>query len=167
VRIGVIADTHGRYHPRLHDLFAGCDHILHCGDIGRQSVLQELEELAPVTAVVGNVDYLEMGERYPEIARLRLGGCRFLVTHMLGSPHDPVEPVRRRLEEEPADVVVFGHSHRSYNAWVGGTLYFNPGSAGARSHSMPQTAGLLTVEPNGSLVGRIYDLNRIPLVRSG
>jgi putative phosphoesterase len=167
LKIGVLADTHGRFDTRLETLFSGCDHIIHAGDIGRASVLRRLEEMAPVTAVLGNVDYLEMADLLPEVAELRLGGCRFLVTHLLGEPHAPVAPIRRRLEEAPADVVVYGHSHRAYNAWVGGTLFFNPGSAGPRRFTLPQTAGLLTVSANGEIVARIYDLNEEPVVQTG
>jgi len=54
--IGVISDTHGYVDPRVIDLFAGVDHILHAGDIGPPSVVMQLERIAPVTAVRGNCD---------------------------------------------------------------------------------------------------------------
>ena len=56
IRIGVIADTHGLFDPAIRRHFRGVDHILHAGDIGDRSVIEQLEQIAPVTAVSGNVD---------------------------------------------------------------------------------------------------------------
>ena len=162
MRVGVVSDTHGRYDPALPALFSECDHILHCGDIGDESIVRRLEEIAPVTAVLGNADYLKLAGRFPEIATIRLAGSRVLVTHMLGTPEEPLAPVRERLAAEPADVVVFGHSHRALTRWVGGTLYFNPGSAGPKRFTLPRTAGALSFEPGGNVVARIYDLDDLP-----
>jgi putative phosphoesterase len=161
MRVGVVSDTHGRFDPALTSLFSGCDHILHCGDIGDERVVRRLEEIAPVTAVLGNVDYLTLAGRFPEIATIRLAGSRILVTHLLGTPEEPIEPVRERLVAEPADVVVFGHSHRAHNRWIGGTLFFNPGSAGPKRFTHPRTAGSLAFEPGGNVVARIYDLDEL------
>lgn len=56
MRIGIIADTHGVLHPRVQDVFAGVDHILHAGDVGGAHILDALRAIAPVTAVAGNND---------------------------------------------------------------------------------------------------------------
>ena len=56
LRVGVISDTHDFFDPRLPVLFAGVDRILHAGDIGMPWVILELEQIAPVTAVIGNSD---------------------------------------------------------------------------------------------------------------
>jgi putative phosphoesterase len=60
VRLGVISDTHGKLRPQVFDVFAEVDHILHGGDVGPADVLTELEALAPVTAVYGNMDGFEI-----------------------------------------------------------------------------------------------------------
>jgi len=60
MRLGVIADTHGLLRPEVFQAFAKVDHILHAGDVGPPDLLTELEALAPVTAVYGNTDGMEL-----------------------------------------------------------------------------------------------------------
>ena len=64
-RIGVIADTHGLLRPEVFEVFREVDHILHAGDVGPASILDELEAIAPVTAVYGNTDGWEVRGRLP------------------------------------------------------------------------------------------------------
>ena len=59
MRIGVIAGTHGLFDPALIEHFAGVTTILHAGDIGDPEVIRQLERIAPVVAVSGNVDEFE------------------------------------------------------------------------------------------------------------
>ena len=82
IRIGVIADTHGLFDPAVRRHFKGVDHILHAGDIGNQSVIEQLEKIAPVTAVSGNVDDDEQSG-FPSEAVIGLGGCRIAIRHIL------------------------------------------------------------------------------------
>ena len=56
LNIGVISDTHGQVQSGVYNAFAGVDFILHAGDIGSWDVIIELETIAPVKAVVGNID---------------------------------------------------------------------------------------------------------------
>ena len=53
---GILADTHGLLRPRVLELLAGCDRLLHAGDVGDAAVLAALRRMAPVEAVRGNVD---------------------------------------------------------------------------------------------------------------
>jgi len=69
-RIGVVSDTHNYVDPKLAELFAGVDHILHAGDIGQPRVIRELEQLAPVTAVAGNTDDPMFGFRLVELVEV-------------------------------------------------------------------------------------------------
>ena len=66
IRIGVIADTHGLFDPAIVRHFQGVDHILHAGDIGKRSVIEQLQIIAPVTAVSGNIDEFEQSGFPPE-----------------------------------------------------------------------------------------------------
>lgn len=138
-RIGVIADTHGLIHPKVEELFASVDAIVHAGDIGGEHVLRTLKKLAPVSAVDGNNDDAT-GE---EIARVMLGGCRILLTHILPRPQKPAARVLESLRKTPADIVIFGHSHLPHNERVDGVWYFNPASAGPRRFDLPVSVGLL------------------------
>ena len=137
-RIGVISDTHGVVHPRIADLFASVDAIVHAGDVGGAHVLEALRALAPVTFVEGNVDD-GAGEG---IVRTTLGGLRILLTHVLPRPHSAASRVMRSLRAEPADVVIFGHSHLPHDEPVNGVRYFNPASAGPRRFDYPTSVGL-------------------------
>lgn len=147
MKIGVISDTHGRVHPGVEEAFHGVDHILHAGDIGAEDVLEELSNIAPVTAVAGNVDGFRLGAA-GEFARAEFGGLRFLLTHILDRPRHIGGEVRRQLEEEGAGVVIFGHSHLPHNEKIGETWFFNPASAGPRRFDYPVSVGIF--EKNGS-----------------
>jgi len=137
-RIGVISDTHGVLHPAVPDVFANVDAIIHAGDIGGEHVLEALRKLAPLTSVDGNNDDAT-GE---EIVRTKLGTLRVLLTHILPRPHRLARRVVASLREEPADVVVFGHSHLPHNEIVSGVRYFNPASSGPRRFDYPVSVGL-------------------------
>src|SRR5207245_8160691 len=54
--IGVISDTHGLLRPEALVALAEAEHILHAGDVGNIEILAALSEIAPVTAIRGNVD---------------------------------------------------------------------------------------------------------------
>lgn len=137
-RIGVVSDTHGVVHPALEQVFASVDHIVHAGDIGGEHVLEALRALAPVTSVDGNNDDAT-GE---EILRTELGTLRVLLTHILPRPQKLAARVIASLREQPADVVVFGHSHLPHHEVVDGVRYFNPASAGPRRFNFPVSVGL-------------------------
>lgn len=148
MRIGVISDTHGVLHPRVFEAFAGVDHILHAGDVGDEEILAELAALAPVTAVAGNVDGFRCGDA-GEFARVELGGLSFLLTHVLDRPHRLRPAVAAALARQPADVVVFGHSHLPHDERVEGVWFFNPASAGPRRFDYPCAVGFLEQVPGG------------------
>jgi len=110
--VGVISDTHGRLDSQAYNALAGCDHIIHAGDICNPRILRELETLAPVTAVLGNNDFDEYGESVGRYAHPVIDGVKFLVAHYprdvcisaFGSgslaPGDPIP-----------DVCIHGHTH--------------------------------------------------------
>lgn len=135
MRIGVISDTHGLLRPEVRDVFRDVDHILHAGDIGGAAVLADLAAIAPVTACAGNNDGWRRGPA-GKTARVELGGLRFLLVHVR-------DDARTLLRREPADVVVFGHSHKPLEAREDGVWWFNPGSAGPRRFSLPVCVGLI------------------------
>jgi putative phosphoesterase len=139
IRIGIISDTHGLVHPRVPELFANVDAIVHAGDVGGEHVLRALRALAPLTYVDGNNDDAS-GE---DILRTTIAGVRILLTHILPHPHRPSPRVVASLRELPADLVVFGHSHMPHDEVIHGVRYFNPGSAGRRRFRNPVAAGLL------------------------
>ena len=139
VRIGVIADTHGRLHERVAELFAGVDHILHAGDIGGDEIIGALKRIAPLTFVRGNNDDAT-GE---EVKRVEVAGMRILLTHILPRPSKPGPHVLKSMKRKPADIVIFGHSHLPHDERVNGVWFFNPASAGPRRFDLPVSVGIL------------------------
>lgn len=142
IRIGVIADTHGLFDPAIRRHFKGVDHILHAGDIGDRSVIKELEQIAPVTAVSGNVDHDEHG-RCPSEAVIELAGRRIAIRHVIYEGGKLTKEGQAFLDRERPDVCVFGHTHKPKAEWFGKTLLFNPGSAGPKRFTLPRSLGLL------------------------
>ncbi len=150
VRIGLISDTHGRLRPELFERLAGVQRILHAGDVGSRDLLVELETIAPVTAVYGNVDGWELRRMLPQVARVEDAGRTIVVVHGdgAGSP----TPARLVRDHPEADVVVYGHTHQPRVERVGTCLVVNPGSAGpARFHLKP-SFGILTLDGDGEHV---------------
>ncbi len=139
-RVGVISDTHNFLDSRVLKLFAGVDHILHAGDIGLPRILHQLEQLAPVTAVMGNTD--DPAFRYPHAEVVELNRLRFLIHHIV-NPHYLTETVRRWMDRERPNVVVFGHTHKPFNETLEGVLFFNPGYAGKPRFGMPRSVAIL------------------------
>jgi putative phosphoesterase len=144
MRIAVISDTHNFLDPKIAQLFHGVDHILHGGDIGARLILQELEELAPVTAVAGNTD--DPGHHYPTTQAVVLAGRKFLVHHIV-NPHAPSEEFTHHAAHERPDVVVFGHTHKPFCQTIAGTLYFNPGYAGKPRFRLERSVAILHCGP--------------------
>ncbi len=134
IRIGILSDTHNLLRPEITAALRGADRILHAGDIAKPEILEELRKIAPVTAVRGNAD-MEWAEELPLLETFEEGGIRFLMAHKKKDIPAGV----------PADVVVFGHSHRYEERREGGTLFLNPGSCGPRRFSQPVTMMILEI----------------------
>lgn len=155
--IGVISDTHSLFDPKLPELFRPVSQILHAGDIGQLGVLQQLSQIAPVTAISGNIDEGNLPPGFEAEKEICLHGIRIFMIHSLGRPGQLPPSVRKRVEQANPHVVIFGHSHKPLLECVGGILYFNPGSAGPKRFSLPRSVGLLQIE-KGACEGEIVYL---------
>jgi hypothetical protein len=140
--VGVLSDSHGELHPEIAAAFAGVDHIVHAGDVGSESVLLELQGIAPVTVVRGNTDPPFLGVALLDRATPVLGGIRFAVVH---------EPVVLNGWTLPSDtvVVVTGHTHRPAVERETGVLYVNPGSASYPRGHEGRTIAIVEVTGDG------------------
>jgi putative phosphoesterase len=139
MKIGVISDTHGFLDPRIPGLFAGVSHILHAGDIGPDSIIGELEAIAPVTAVLGNTD---SSPTFRLTETVTLDGRKFLVHHIV-DPYALKEELRLRIAREHPDGVVFGHTHKAFCGTIDGVRYLNPGYAGKPKHGVERSVAIL------------------------
>ena len=145
IRIGVITDTHGLFDPAVRRHFKEVDHILHAGDIGDRSVIEQLERIAPVTAVSGNVDGYEQSG-FPSETVVTLFGIRVGLRHVVYEGGRLTKDGRAFLDRERLDICIFGHTHQPKVEWFGKTLLFNPGSAGPKRFSLPRGIGLLILQ---------------------
>ena len=110
MRVGVISDTHGLLRPEVFDVFEHVDHILHAGDVGKPEILIELEAIAPVTAVYGNVDGPELRARLTQVAEVELDGFAVVVTHGDQFGHPTPEALHAAFPK--AEIIVYGHTHK-------------------------------------------------------
>jgi hypothetical protein len=143
MKIGVVSDTHDHLDPEVLRVFQGVDHILHAGDVGLPWIILHLEQIAPVTAVLGNTD---VGLHYPETSVVELAGRKILVHHVLDLDR-PNQPLHERIQRERPDVVVFGHTHRRYHQTREGRLFLNPGYAGKPRPGVARSVALLHCTP--------------------
>ncbi len=153
MKIGIISDTHGYFHPAISTYFEGVSLILHAGDVGGVEILDELERISPVVAVYGNVDGREVRAILPEHQRFDLDGVEFWMTHIGGRPGRYDSAIRAELTGSPPDVFICGHSHIlqvERDDKLGGMLFINPGAAGRQGLHRVKTCIRVDLE-GGSL----------------
>jgi uncharacterized protein len=148
--IGVISDTHGLLRPEAIKALRGSAHIIHAGDIGDPKILELLAEIAPVTAVRGNVDREPWAKKIPLTDVVELEGVSIYVLHIL-------QDLDLKPEAAGFAGVIYGHSHIPKAETKNGVLYFNPGSAGPRRFRLPVTLGKLLLK-GSTLSSQIIDL---------
>jgi putative phosphoesterase len=179
--IGVLSDTHipdkvNELHPLILPTLraAGVSHIFHAGDICSSRVLQQLQEIAPVTAVRGNRDWFVRG--IPMIKEMEIGGVKIALMHGHGGilhylvdkvrylfyPYN-IEHYQKFLPQfvPEAKVIIFGHTHICEAYWLDEKLLFNPGSASFGSkRNQPPTMGFLKIYENGIIKPNIIYLKK-------
>ena len=138
VVVGVIADTHGLLRPEAIEALEGCDLIVHAGDVGDEAILDVLDEIAPVTAVRGNMDRGELGRRLPLTEVVSAGDATLYLIHIVEELD--LDPVAAGF-----DAVIYGHTHEPALDRRDGVLWLNPGSAGPRRFDLPVTLARVTV----------------------
>ncbi len=150
LRIGILSDTHNLLRPETMTFLAGCDHIIHAGDICDPETIPNLSLLAPVTAVRGNNDKGAWAEALAEVEIHQFDKHRIYVIHDLK---------RRNADLHAMDIrfVVSGHSHKPRIDERDGIIYINPGSAGPRRFSFPVSIAEMLIEGDVVVV-RIHDL---------
>jgi uncharacterized protein len=150
LRVGLISDTHGLLRPEARAFLLGCDYIVHGGDIGEPTILDELAVIAPLIAVRGNNDTEPWAARLPVTEMIRVGNVFVYVIHNLAELD--IDPGAAGVR-----VVVSGHSHKPMIEERDGILYVNPGSSGPRRFKLPISVGEIIV--SGSAVNaRLVDL---------
>ncbi len=161
-KIGVVSDSHVPVRarclpPELFSRLQGVELILHAGDLVVEEVLSELEALAPVVAVAGNMDPPALRRRLKRLKLLECGEVRIGLIHGDGLRRRP----RKRAEEAFRDcgvqAIVFGHSHQPLCERSEETLLFNPGSCTDPRRAGRPSCGILHLS-GGAVEGEIIYL---------
>lgn len=150
IRIGVISDTHDLLRPGAIEFLRGSDLIIHAGDICTPGVLQELETIAPVTAVRGNNDKGDWARSLQESEIVQVGEVFIYVIHDLNDID--IDPAGAGIR-----VVISGHAHQPKVEENGGVLFVNPGSAGPRRFKLPISVAEIQVE-GSSVSAKVIEL---------
>lgn len=150
ISIGLISDTHGLLRSEAVAALHGVATIIHAGDVGRPDILDELQRIAPVVAVRGNVDRGGWAASLPETQTVEVAGVRIHVLH-------DVNTLDIDLTEKHIQAVIFGHSHKPLIEAREGVLFINPGAAGPRRFRLPVTVGRLMIA-DGELHAEIVEL---------
>jgi len=151
-KIGIISDTHGHLPEAACRALKSVARIVHAGDIGAPQILNSLAELAPVTAVRGNMDRGRWAAALPQTAVVEVEGTRLFVLHdIFKLDLDPLAAGMR--------VVVSGHTHQPSITRKNGVLRVNPGSASQPRFGARPSIAVLDFAGGGMNV-RIVEFDR-------
>lgn len=166
MKIAVVSDTHlprfgDRLPAELCRRLAGdrVEMILHLGDFTGAEVPRLLEDIAPLEAVAGNNDPPALVERFGRRKILILGGVRIGMVHGDGTRGTTIDRSVRAFEDEPVDVICFGHSHQPLCERRGGQWLVNPGSPTDKRTQARYSYAILRIE-RGSTAPRLVFFDR-------
>ena len=143
MKIGVISDTHNVLREEVVDYLADCDAIIHAGDVCKEEMIIQLNEIAKTFVVRGNNDKFEGLADHLE---LELSGINIYVVH---DKKDIPKPL------DNFNLVIYGHSHKYEEEIKDGITYLNPGSCGRRRFSLPLTMAILIIEDNQFMINKL------------
>ncbi len=152
-RYGIISDTHGKLRPNVVKALEGVDRIYHCGDIGDDAILYELQAIAPVSAVAGNMDPWPLASTLQDTLIEKAPFGTVVINHGAMFSHNNTsiaQGLRALYSEEKPRLILFGHSHESVIREVGKTLIINPGSATLPHSGDPATIVIVTYIPDSN-----------------
>lgn len=132
MKILLLSDSHSYMGNEVLQRAQNVDEIWHAGDIGDISVLQALEQCAPVRAVYGNIDNQEIRVRCPENVVFTIQNLRVLMRHIGGYPGKYTPECKQLIIKHEPDIIVCGHSHilKVMQDKQHSALFINPGAVG-------------------------------------
>ncbi|MCC5905764.1 MAG: metallophosphoesterase family protein [Balneolaceae bacterium] len=142
IKIGLISDTHNYLDPQIAEYFSDRDEIWHAGDFGEITIARDLEKIAPVIGVYGNIDGQEIRQEFPLHQRFEREGIDVWMTHIGGIPGRYCLPIREEIENNTPNLFICGHSHIlkiARDQSLNKMLYMNPGAAGKHGFQVYRT----------------------------
>jgi putative phosphoesterase len=164
IRIGLISDTHGHLDERILIHFKDCDEIWHAGDIGTQTIANQLADLTTLRAVYGNIDTSDIQTMYPENLIFQIEKIKVWITHIGGYPPRYNKKIKSQLSIIRPGLFICGHSHilRIIPDKKLKLLHINPGAAGHQGFHKIRSIVRFSIAG-----GQIEDLQVIELGRRG
>jgi putative phosphoesterase len=152
MKIGLISDTHipkrsTKIPEKVFESFKDVDLILHAGDLTDESVINDLESLAPVIAVQGNVDILT-GLDLPKSKVITVGKMKIGLIHGNIRPRGDTQQLYYLAKELDANILVSGHTHIPMAEQIEDVLLLNPGSPTAPRLADPSVMILEITDDN-------------------
>jgi len=165
IKVGLISDTHNFLDPQVETYFEGRDEIWHAGDFGTIKIVNELEKIAPLTGVYGNIDGSDIRSEFPLHQRFEREGLDIWMTHIGGTLGRYCIPIREEMENNPPDVFICGHSHIlkiGRDKDKNNMLFINPGAAGKHGLQVYRTIVRFDIDN-----GKIHNMEVINLGEMG
>jgi len=130
--IGLISDTHIPERAEeipiaILEAFKDVELIIHGGDLTSIEVKEELEKIAPVLAVQGNMDRVYNID-LPKSLTKTIEGVKIGVNHGEVYPRGDTQQLYYIAKELGVKVLISGHSHQAAIEQVDDVLLLNPGS---------------------------------------
>ncbi len=130
--IGLISDTHipdraKEIPEKVFEAFSEVDLIMHAGDLTSPKVIDDLEQIAPVMAIQGNMDRAR-GIDLPAAKVIEAEGLKIGIVHGEVYPRADTQQLVYLAKELDADILISGHSHQPKIEQTDGVLLLNPGS---------------------------------------
>ena len=149
--VAVISDSHvgqriSAYPGDLLNELEKADLVIHAGDHSTIKSVETLRERVNLKAVHGNMDEIAVTSALPAKLIFEIEGLTIGVAHGWGPPVGLAKKVRGLFEEEPPDIIIFGHSHRPTDKVVDSVRMLNPGSLSGNLGSSGGSWAKLTLE---------------------
>ncbi|HEM49017.1 MAG TPA: metallophosphoesterase [Caldithrix sp.] len=143
MKVGVIADTHNQIPGKVFAIFSGVNLIIHAGDVGQNNILTDLQTIAPVKAVFGNMDQYPLVSDLKRFEIFQLDEYKICLTHIIGSHKTfAYELFKQNIK---VDVVIHGHTHRAEDVVYNKIRFLNPGSASQPRSGSRGSVGILVI----------------------
>lgn len=139
--IGVISDTHGMLNPKVTRIFKNVNLIIHAGDIGSMTVLDQLNKIAPVFPVQGNTDVTPPFCQFPKTEYISVMHKNIYALHNLNQ----IDLIPAKSD---ISIVISGHTHCPAAFVENSILFLNPGSAKLPRHGGPPSIAIIKVSPS-------------------
>ena len=146
MRLGIISDTHNVLKDEILTYLKDCDYIIHAGDVGEQSIIDQLSILAKTFIVRGNNDKGDWGRQLPDYLEIELDNILIYVVH-------DQKDIPKQLEH--VDLVIYGHSHKYHEEVRDGVIFLNPGGCGRRRFSLPLTMAVIELTGDNMTINKI------------